>query len=141
MVANAQPPGAPVNRAFALPLPRRKMARRHLRWMTNNLLEAGFTSVDVDHDGLRARDAARNNTVAMSLEPGLFRAQVHCETHGPDAEDLENSILRWHHDFVGSAVAWTGGRWWIMLLHLGRWVALVSVPLVAGLAVWYITSR
>ncbi|MFC4529795.1 hypothetical protein [Sphaerisporangium dianthi] len=130
-----------MNRAFALPLPRRKMARRHLRWMRNNLLEEGFTTVDVDHDGLRARDAVRHNSVAMSLEPGLFGAQVHCETHGPDAEDLKVSILRWHHDFVAGALAWTGGRWWMPLLHLARWAVLVSVPLVAGLAVWYITNR
>jgi hypothetical protein len=140
MVTNAQPPGAPTSCTIALLLPRRTMTRRYLEWTMNNLLESGFSSVKVDYDGLQARDTVHHNRVDVSVENGLFRAHVRCEIHGTDAENLKLSLLRWHHDFVSSSAAAHGG-WWHLLLYSGRWLVMVSVPLVATLVAWWVTHR
>ncbi|GAA3792103.1 hypothetical protein GCM10022226_09070 [Sphaerisporangium flaviroseum] len=132
------PSRASVSRSFGLVLPGHSLIERYLNWIKNNLIASGFTSVQVDAGGLRTEDPS-SDRVVLSIDRGFLRSHVRYEVYGPEAEEYRLKLLAWHYEFEGSVAA--RGTWWHMLLYLVKWLVMVSVPLVATVAAWYITHR
>ncbi|MDH2426753.1 hypothetical protein [Sphaerisporangium sp. TRM90804] len=111
---------------------------RYLSWIKNNLSASGFSSVHMEVNGLHTEDVSPDRVV-LSVDRGVFRSYVRYEVYGPTAEENRRKLLAWHYEFVGGVVA--RGWWWRFLLHLGKWLLMVSVPVAAGLLLWWITAR
>jgi hypothetical protein len=128
-----------MSRSFGVSLPRHDLVPRYLSWIKNNLTASGFASVHTDAEGLRTEGASCPDRVVLSIERGFLRSYVRYEVYGPEAEENRSRLLAWHHEFVGSVTAL--GLWRRLLLLAGKWLMLVSVPLAAGLLIWWITAR